>query len=184
MKFLSILPGRLVVFFKRLFLYFEGIYERSLFAHVGQNCYIGHDGIFSYQNIEIGNDTYVGPRCVFQSSYGKIRIGSHCMFGTGVHIHGGNHRINEIGRLLKHTSEKRQGDDGLVLIEDDCWIGSNAIILSRVTIGKGTVIGAGAIVTKDIPPYSIYTGSPPHSQLRNRFDENTLKQHIHLMNEQ
>lgn len=62
MKSISILIGRLVIFFKRGLMYFEGVYEKSLFAYIGQNCYIGHGGIFSYPNIKIGNDTCIGPR--------------------------------------------------------------------------------------------------------------------------
>ena len=98
------------------------------------------------------------------------------MFGPGVHIHGGNHKIREVGKLLKHTSDKLPGEDGKVIIEDDCWIGANAIILAGVTIGTGSVIGAGAIVTKNIPSYSVYTGVP-NIKLRTRFTQQELIDH-------
>ena len=155
-------------------------YLTCKFSSVGRNVYIGNNGIFTYRNIQIGNDVSIGANAVFQSSFGKIVIRDHVMFGPGVHIHGGNHKINEVGKLLKHTTEKQPGDDGTVLIEEDCWIGANAIILSNVTIGKGSVIGAGAIVTKSIPPYSVYTGSPS-MKLRNRFSDDELNEHIKLL---
>ena len=47
-----------------------------------------------------------------------------------------------------------------IVIEDDCWLGGGVIVLAGVTIGKGSVIGAGSIVTKDIPPYSVAVGNP------------------------
>ena len=150
---------------------------------MGKDVYIGKDGIFTYENIEIGNDVYIGANAVFQSSYGKIIIGNHIMFGPGVNIHGGSHKIREIGALMKHTAEKQQGDDGVVIIEDDCWIGANAIILSNVTIGKGSVIGAGAVVTKDIPPYSIYTGTPS-VKIRQRFTQEELEEHNKILYKQ
>ncbi len=49
---------------------------------------------------------------------------------------------------------------GGVIIEDDCWIGAGAIILNGITIGKGSVVGAGSVVTKDVPPYTIVAGNP------------------------
>ena len=158
-------------------LYLKREYQKSCFKKIGKGTYIGKNCIFTPKNIEIGDDTYIGPNCVFQSSYGTIQIGSHVMFGPGVHIHGGNHRFNEIGRYIKDASLKRQGDDGKIVIEEDCWIGANAIILSNVTIGKGTVIGAGSIVTKDVPQYSIYTGAPA-CKVRERFSKNDLERHI------
>lgn len=180
MKTLITLIGRLFYMLKRCCNFFIRGYITSKFSSVGSDVYIGQNGIFTYENIEIGSDVYIGANAVFQSSFGKIVIRDHVMFGPGVHIHGGNHKINEVGKLLKHTTEKQPGDDGTVLIEEDCWIGANAIILSNVTIGKGSVIGAGAIVTKSIPPYSVYTGSPS-MKLRNRFSDDELNEHIKLL---
>lgn len=155
-------------------------YQKSKLEYCGKNVYLGSDCIMTERNIRIGNEVYVGPRCIFQSTYGKIRIGNHVMFGPGVNIHGGNHRIREIGTHLDDVSPKKDGDDGVVTIGDDCWIGANAIILSNVTIGEGSVIGGGSIVTKDVPPYSIYTGS--HApQIRPRFDQDSEKKHIQMI---
>ena len=176
MKKLITLVGCLFFKLKKCYSFFIREYIISKFSSVGSDVYIGQNGVFTYENIEIGDDVYIGANAVFQSSYGKIIIGNHVMFGPGVHIHGGNHKINEVGKLMKHTAPKQQGDDGTVIIEDDCWIGANAIILSNVTIGQGSVIGAGAVVTKSIPPYSVYTGVP-QARLRNRFTDEELEIH-------
>ena len=172
--------GWIVYQIKRTCLFFLKRYEKRKFKTIGKDVYIGSNGIFSYNNISIGNDVYIGANAVFQSSYGNIEIGNHIMFGPGVHIHGGNHIIDEIGSLIKHTSEKKIGEDGQVVIEDDCWIGANAMILANVTIGRGSVIGAGAVVTKDVPPYSIYTGVP-EQKIRRRFTDERIKKHEDIL---
>lgn len=174
------LLGGLIYKLRRVSAFFVRKYVISSFSSVGKGVYVGNNGIFTFKNIEIGDDVYIGANAVFQSSYGKIRIGDHVMFGPGVHIHGGNHKINEVGTLMKHTPAKQQGDDGVITVEEDCWIGANAIILSNVTIGKGSVVGAGAIVTKDIPPYSVYTGTPA-VKLRSRFTPEELAEHAKIL---
>jgi acetyltransferase-like isoleucine patch superfamily enzyme len=172
--------GRIILTFRKAADYFIRKQITKQFSSVGNGVYVGNGGIFTFNNIEIGDDVYIAPRCVFQSSYGKIKIGSHCMFGPGVHIHGGNHRIHDVGKLMKQSYKKEQGDDGTVIIEDDCWIGANAIILSNVTIGTGSVVAAGAVVTKSILPYSIYSGVPA-VKLRPRFTEEELAEHKKIL---
>lgn len=157
-------------------------YQKKMLQSCGTNVYIGSNCVFTYANVSLGCDVYVGRNCIFQSSYGKIKIGNHVMFGPGVNIHGGNHKIREIGCLLDSVSEKKVGDDGIIEIEDDCWIGANAMILSGVKIGRGSVIGGGSIVTKDIPPYSIYTGTPAN-KLRARFCDEDLRTHLSILKE-
>ena len=173
---LVVFLGSIIYKLRKLSNFFVRRYVVNSFSTVGNDVYVGDNGIFTFKNIEIGNDVYIGANAVFQSSFGKIIIGNHVMFGPGVHIHGGNHKIKEVGKLLKHTTPKQDGDDGVITIEDDCWIGANAIILSNVTIGTGSVIGAGAIVTKDVPPYTIMTGVPSY-KLRERFTSNELEEH-------
>lgn len=152
-------------------------FYKSQMQNCGHDVYIGKGCIFTLKNLSIGSDVYIGANCVFQSAHGYIDIGNHVMFGPGVHIHGGDHKIHEIGKYLKHTDEKQVGTDGKVIIEDDVWIGSNAIVLQNVTIGKGSVVGAGAVVTCDVPPYSIYTGVP-EKRIRPRFSDQELRRHL------
>lgn len=86
--------------------------------------------------------------------------------GPGVHIYGVNHDYTVRDKWMKNSYRYPNKN---VVIEEDVWIGANAIILPEVTVGKGSVIGAGAVVTKDIPPYSIYTGISER-KLRKRFE--------------
>ncbi|CCX57314.1 similar to galactoside O-acetyltransferase [Bacteroides sp. CAG:1060] len=100
------------------------------------------------------------------------------MFGPNVEIHSGNHRFDIVGKYMFDISfdQKRPEDDLDVVIGDDVWIGAKCIILNGVHIGEGSIIGAGTVVSKDVPPYSILTGSRPLA-LRKRFSEEEIIEH-------
>ena len=74
-----------------------------------------------------------------------------------------------------------RGDNGITIIEDDVWIGTAAIIMSGVTIGKGSIVAAGSVVTKDIPPCEIW-GGVPAKRIRDRFEkEEEREYHLKLL---
>ena len=110
------------------------------------------------QNISFGDSVFVGPRCVFYSTRAKLNIGNHVMFGPEVMIITGDHRIDIKDKYMDEITDdlKLPENDRDVNVEDDCWIGARAIILKGVTIHTGSVVAAGAVVTKDVPQYSIY----------------------------
>ena len=128
----------------------------------------------------MGSNVVLGTGSHFVSTRANIYVHDHVIFGPNVTIYTGDHPMDIIG---KHISELTDADktgpalDQDVVIESGCWIGTRAIILKGVTIGRGSVIGAGAIVTKDVPPYSIYVGVPPVSRTIKRFDENQKQEH-------
>ena len=97
-------------------------------------------------SIEIGDRSYLGPY-VCMSGPGHIKIGRQCLIASQTGMYANNHR--EYGL-------SREG----ITIEDNCWLGTGVRILDGVTIGCGSVVGAGAVVTKDIPPYSVAVGVP------------------------
>ena len=77
--------------------------------------------------------------------------------------------------------EKLPENDQDVIIEDDVWIGQNAIILKGVRVGEGSIIGAGSVVTKDVPPYTIHVGT--HGIMEKpRFSQEDLAKHIEVLN--
>ena len=84
------------------------------------------------------------------------------MFGPEVMIIGGNHNTCVPGKFMYDVHEKRHQDDLDIIIEDDVWIGSRSIILSGVRIGRGAIIGAGSVVTRNVMPYCVVAGSPAH----------------------
>ena len=81
------------------------------------------------------------------------------MIGPGVNIHGGNHERSNLG-IWFDQEKKEFGHDPDLIIDDDVWIGSDAIILCGVHVGRGSIIGAGAVIRNNVPPYSIVIGNP------------------------
>ncbi len=160
------------------------VYHKESFAKCGKKVHVGRRCEFIHENIYVGNDVFIGDRASFRASIAKIYIGNHVMIGPGVTIRGGDHRMDVIGRYMKSITddEKLPENDGDVIIEDDVWIGANAIILKGVTIGKGSVIGAGSVVTRDIPPYTIHVGNHPILE-KKRFTEEQIIEHEKLLKE-
>lgn len=83
-----------------------------------------------------------------------VVIGDRVQFGPNVSIYGAGHETSVLSRI------KFVEFGHPIYIEDDCWIGGNVIILPGVRIGRGSTVGAGSVVTRDIPPYSVALGSP------------------------
>lgn len=135
-------------------------------------------GHYSFDRISVGHNVNLGYRPLLVASRSEIVIGNNVMFGPQVTIRGGNHRIDIIGRPMIdiREHEKRPEDDLGVVIGDDVWVGTRAIILAGVRVGSGAVIGAGAVVTKDVPAYAIVAGNPARL-LRMRFSAEQILDH-------
>ncbi len=125
---------------------------------IGDNVYIGHNTILKgyYRGLmEIGSGTWIGQQCFFHSA-GNIRIGENVGIGPGVKIITSYHSGKDDSKPITHTDLVFEG----VNLEDGCDIGMNASILPGVKIGKGSQIGAGAVVTKDVFNNEVWTGVP------------------------
>ena len=131
---------------------------------------------FTYRNITIGNDVYIGPHALFLCTESQIFIGNKVLFGPHVTIIGGDHRITDVGRFIYDVLDKHPEDDQDVHIEDDVWIGTNTTLLKGVTVGRGSVVAAGALVTEDVPPYAI-VGGVPAKVLKYRFTPEQIQEH-------
>jgi acetyltransferase-like isoleucine patch superfamily enzyme len=125
---------------------------------LGRNVYVGHQAILKgyYKNeLRIGDESWIGQQ-VFMHAAGGLTIGARVGIGPGVKILTSQHQ--EAGRetavLFSPVSTAP------VVIEDDSDIGIGAILLPGVTIGRGAVVGAGAVVTRDVPAYAVVAGSP------------------------
>jgi acetyltransferase-like isoleucine patch superfamily enzyme len=153
------------------------IIVKSLFHKVGKNFVLGGKGVFAYENISIGDDVYIGPQAYFMAGDAPLVIGNKVIFGPKVTIITGDHRFDEVGKYICEMTSKREGiDDAQVTIEDDVWIGCGVTILKGVTIGTGSIIAAGSMVSRSIPPNSIYVGSN-RILLKERFDQETYERH-------
>jgi len=123
--------------------------------HVGKNTFIQSGCIFNpiVANINIGEDCQIAPRCIFMPY---------------------RHNFDRLDIPIGHQGLSSRGD---ITVEDDVWLGANVVIVDGVTIGRGAIVGAGSVVTKDIPPYAIAAGSPAKiiSYRNKKHESRTLK---------
>jgi acetyltransferase-like isoleucine patch superfamily enzyme len=133
---------------------------RPLFKSYGTGFWFDPDGFYSYRNIHVGDNVNLGLKPILMAELSEINIGNHVMFGPEVVVIGGGHNTKQIGQFMIKVHEKTGNEDLGVTIEDDVWVGSRAIILRGVRVGRGSVIGAGSVVTKSVPPYAIVGGNP------------------------
>jgi acetyltransferase-like isoleucine patch superfamily enzyme len=104
-------------------------------------------------HVIIGNESRIGMSNVI---IGPVTIGNAVIFAQNIVMSGLNHSYEDITLPIS----KQKESTALIVIEDECWIGANAVITAGVTIGKHSVIAAGSVVTKNIPPYSVAVGNP------------------------
>lgn len=127
---------------------------------IGDNTYLGpvvqYAGIAYNPKIIIGEGTWVGKNCSI-AAIDKVEIGKHVLFAGHVHITDHSHGYEDIERPI---SPQPLISKGPVIVEDDCWLGFSCEILSGVHIGRHSIVAARAVVTKDVPPYSIVAGNP------------------------
>jgi len=146
MFILGQIPGRIGSFIRKKTLGFK---------QCGKNVFIMHHAWFKTpQNIIIGDDVRIHNMTYIDAS-GGLEIGSHIGITAGCQIYTQNHAIRK--DALYYYQPYRLGR---VIIEDDCWIGAGSIITAGVTIRRGTIVGAGSVITKDTEEYSIVGGVP------------------------
>lgn len=113
-------------------------------------------------HIRIGNNSGIGEYSSIGGS-GGVEIGENTIIGQYFSAHPENHNFAEISQLIRDQGTTRAP----ITIGDDCWIGARVTVLAGVSIGKGSVVAAGSVVTRDLPPWSISAGIPARV-LRNR----------------
>jgi len=135
------------------------------------------ENFFSLSKVEIGNNTYGPVKIIdFGLEEEKIKIGSFCSIASEVtFLLSGEHNYKTVSTYPYHSIIINDKENticrGPIIIEDDVWIGYGCIILSGVKIGKGAVIGAGTVVAKDVPPYSIFVNG---KVIKYRFEKNII----------
>lgn len=131
---------------------------------------------------DVGKFTYIGPR----SEFNNTQIGRYCSIAHDIKCGPGHHPLEYVSThpmfysvslrpaQITLVDEDKFDDLMPVTIGNDVWIGANVVIMNGVTIGDGSVIAAGCIVTKDVEPYSI-VGGVPGKQIRKRFSEDEIE---------
>lgn len=147
-------------------------------CHCGRGVYLRpmHSDLKGLSNLSIGDGSSIPKGSVFYCTGAPLSIGKKVIFGPRPTIITGNHRIDVVGKYIMDISEKLPENDMPVVIEDDVWVGANVTILKGVTIGRGSVVAAGAVVNRSFPPYSIIGGVPARL-LKVRFNPEQIAEH-------
>lgn len=137
-------------------------------SYLAKNCNLD-------RSLQMGAYGYIGPHSVVPSG---VTMGNYVMIGPELLVTGADHRFDEPGVAVIFSGRPDPRD---VVIEDDVWIGARATLIKGVRVGRGAVIAAGAVVTRDVPPYTI-VGGVPARPIRLRFDEAEQKRHNAYLN--
>ena len=134
------------------------------------NVSVGRNSLFSAEKgiIRIGENTSFNSNVHINSSVcGEILIGNDCLIGSNVVIRTAGHNFERLDIPIRNQGHICKN----IIIENDVWLGANVVVLGGVTIGKGSVIGAGSVVTNNIEEYSVAVGVPAKvikSRLQNK----------------
>lgn len=152
---------------------------KRFMGHCGKNVMLKPStSIFKgIENFYFSNDIRIARYAVIYSTLAKVKIGSKVAIAPYLKIITGNHQFDDVGHFIfDNDVEKQPENDKDVIIEGDNWIGINVTILSGVTVGRGSVIAAGAVLNKSVPPYAI-VGGVPAKVLKYRFTIDECLEH-------
>lgn len=121
-------------------------------VRIGRGCFLSaEDG-----QLELADEVALSPNVHVGADHGRIRIGRQTAIGPGTVIRAANHRFADSACPIMYQGHEY----GEIVIEDDVWIGANCVITPNVRIGSGAVVGAGAVVTRDVPARTVVAGVP------------------------
>ena len=126
-------------------------------VHAQGGGFIGSKTVLLHpESIYMGRNTYINGGMIAASEEAKIVIGDNCMISYDVHMRTDSHRYSSISVPMIDQGHEHRG----IVVGDDVWIGYGAQIMSGVTVGSGSIVAAGAVVTKDVPEMSVVAGVP------------------------
>lgn len=159
------------------------VWKRSM-KHCGNDVYIRpmSSDIKGLENLSIGDGTSIPKGATIYCTKAPLTIGRKVIFGPNPTIITGDHKFDLVGKYMADVTdaEKEPELDAPVVIEDDVWCGANVTILKGVTIGRGSVVAAGAVVTRSCEPYSII-GGVPAKLISMRFTPDQIERHERLL---
>lgn len=181
------LPLWLTAVIRRVLTWYR-LLGKSRFLQAGIDLHLGSGvRLWAPSSLVIGNHVYLGKEVSIECN---AEIGDFCLIANRVAFIGRNdHDFRAVGFPIRFSpwigSRRFSAPEeiGSVVIGNDVWVGYGAILLTGIRVGRGAVVAAGAVVTKDVSPYSIVGGSPARV-LGARFrDEESIKRHEHSLRE-
>lgn len=153
-------------------------YLLKRFSSVGDNFLFDPlSSILTPQKIEIGNNVFIGERAHISA---ELKIGNNVMFGPRPVIIGGDHYFAVKGKSVRFLHPQAGENSEPILIEDEVWCGASVLILGSVVLGMGCVVGAGSVVSRSIPPYTVAVGNPCRP-IRLILDTCNLQEHLRAL---
>lgn len=128
---------------------------RDVFLDVGAVLHCGGMDWCPHGYVRLGDRTYVGPNAVLFGG-GGVEVGADALISPGVVLTSHEHTFSDAAVPIR----EQPLDMAPVVLEDDVWIGANAVVLPGVRVGRGAVVGAGAVVTRDVAPGALVMGVP------------------------
>lgn len=136
--------------------------------------FIASKGCTISKDFVAGAYSYVGPNSLI---YPKVTLGDYSMIANDVMIIGSDHKFSEPDLPIIFSGRDKLSPTN---IGKDVWIGTRAIVMAGVSIGNGAIIGAGAVVTEDVRPYSIVVGVPAR-EIKRRFNDEEIEIHEKML---
>lgn len=140
------------------------------------------DGVVIEKNVQlskgvlIGRDSYIGPNCNIR---GNIKIGRFFLCADNVCFVGNDHIYLEVGKpIIQSGIPKKE----VTVIGDDVWLGHNVTVMRGTNIGSCSIVAAGSVVTKDIPPFSVFGGVPAKLIKKRFYSEEERSKHLAIVN--
>lgn len=156
MKFLSKLAEHLIFRKKQL----RSKMIRNKIGRIGKGCIVNPESVIVEKNIYMDDYSIIQNGVNFISNKGKLYLGKYSVIASGCVLIPEKHRF-KVGISFYTNALEHVGDEiGDIIIKEDCWLGANSIIIGSRVIGRGSTVGAGSVVTKDIPPYAVVAGNP------------------------
>lgn len=151
----------------------DGRSDKEEFAiTLGDNVILSNNVMLSCKDgsISIGNNVGINAQTIIQSTHScPVVIGDDTIIGQACFIvGGGNYTLGPVDTL---TREQPIADDGGVILEENVWLGGKVTVVGGVSVGKGAVVAAGAVMTKSVPEFSVCVGVPARV-IKNRKDDN------------
>ena len=133
------------------------------------------------ENIIADEPMSIGPNSTIYTTRAKLIIKSHFIAGPNLTIITGDHHYM-VGKFIDQVKDedKLPENDQDIVIEEDLWCGANVTIMKGVTIGRGSIVAAGAVVTKSCSPYSII-GGVPAKFIKKKFTEEQIREHERIL---
>lgn len=157
----------------------QGAMLRHLFGSFGKGSRVNPGVTGDLENVFVGEKTSIGDHCRFLSSRAKVFIGDSVLVAPEVVFISGDHRMDVPGLCMVdlHKGPEDTQYDSDIVVGNDVWIGARCILLKGVHVGDGAIIGAGSVVTKNVPPLSVVAGNPARV-IRARFsDKDEMSRH-------